>query len=155
EVPLSGSVRHVAPQAARRDRARPSGRGTALARHPARGLTPAVLTVDGLLLDIDCVLVTSWQPVPGAIDAMAAFRGAGVPVCLITNTTTHPRTELAATLARAGFEVAPDMIVTASTSPAEHLRPPHPAASVCLLSDGDARADLDGVRLVDEPADAD
>jgi HAD superfamily hydrolase (TIGR01458 family) len=114
-----------------------------------------VPTVEGLLLDIDGVLVTSWRPIPGAIEAMATFRAAGLPVCLITNTTTHPRTELAATLTRAGFEVEPDMIVTAVTATAEHLRRAHPGAAVFLLSDGDARADLAGVTLVDEPADAD
>jgi HAD superfamily hydrolase (TIGR01458 family) len=111
--------------------------------------------VEGLLLDIDGVLVTSWRPIPGAIDAMAAFRAAGLPVCLITNTTTHPRSELAATLTDAGFDVRPEMIVTAVTATAEHLRRAHPSAAAFVLSDGDARADLDGVRLVDDPDDAD
>lgn len=111
--------------------------------------------VDGLLLDIDGVLVTSWQPIPGAIDAMATFRVAGVPVCLITNTTTHPRAELAATLNGAGFDVGPEMIVTAVTATADHLRRTHPSAAVFVLSDGDADADLAGMRLVDDPADAD
>jgi HAD superfamily hydrolase (TIGR01458 family) len=114
-----------------------------------------VAGVEGLLLDIDGVLVTSWEPIPGAIDAMTAFRSAALPVCLITNTTTHPRAELAAMLQRAGFDVDPEMIVTAVTATAEHLRRTHPSAAVFVLSDGDARADLAGVRLVDAPADAD
>jgi HAD superfamily hydrolase (TIGR01458 family) len=111
--------------------------------------------VEALLLDIDGVLVTSWQPIAGAIDAMSAFRAAGVRVCLITNTTTHPRTELARTLNDAGFDVTPGMIVTAVTATAEHLRRTHPSAGVFVLSDGDARADLVDIRLVDDPADAD
>ena len=111
--------------------------------------------VEGLLLDIDGVLVTSWEPIPGAIEAMAAFGEAGLPVCLITNTTTHPRKELAATLTAAGFTVDPGAIVTAVTATGEHLRRVHPGAPVFLLSDGDARADLENVTLVDEPADAD
>ncbi len=111
--------------------------------------------VQGLLLDIDGVLVTSWEPIPGAIEAMDAFRAAGLPVCLITNTTTHPRTELAETLNAAGFRVDPSSIVTAVTATAEHLRRAYPDAPVFVLSDGDARADLEGVTLVDEPADAD
>jgi HAD superfamily hydrolase (TIGR01458 family) len=114
-----------------------------------------VPSVEGLLLDIDGVLVTSWDPIAGAIEAMAAFRAAGLPVCLITNTTTHPRAELATTLNRAGFDVAPDMIVTAVTATADHLHRAHPSAAVFLLSDGDARADLEGVELVADPADAD
>lgn len=111
--------------------------------------------VEGLLLDIDGVLVTSWEPIPGAIDAITALRTAGLPVCLITNTTTHPRSELAATLQRAGFDVAPEMIVTAVTATADYLRRAHPSAAVFVLSDGDARADLVDVGLVDDPADAD
>jgi HAD superfamily hydrolase (TIGR01458 family) len=114
-----------------------------------------VLAVEGLLLDIDGVLVTSWEPIPGAIDAMTAFRAADLPVCLITNTTTHPRAELAATLTRAGFDVEPDMIVTAVTATAEYLQRSHPSAAVFVLSDGDARADLEGVKLLDDPAEAD
>jgi HAD superfamily hydrolase (TIGR01458 family) len=114
-----------------------------------------VPSVEGLLLDIDGVLVTSWEPIAGAIGAMAALRAAGAPVCLITNTTTHPRTELATTLNRAGFDVAPEMIVTAVTATAEHLRRTYPSAAVFVLSDGDARADLDGIELVADPADAD
>jgi HAD superfamily hydrolase (TIGR01458 family) len=110
--------------------------------------------VEGLLLDIDGVLVTSWKAIPGAIGAMSAFRAAGVPVCLITNTTTHPRAELARTLNGVGFDCTPDMIVTAVTATAEHLRRSHPSAAVFVLSDGDARADLTGIRLVDDPADA-
>ena len=111
--------------------------------------------VEGLLLDIDGVLVTSWDPIPGAIEAMTAFCAADMPVCLITNTTTHPRAELAATLQRAGFDVSPEMIVTAVTATAEHLRRTHPSAAVFLLSDGDSRADLEDVRLVGDPSDAD
>jgi len=111
--------------------------------------------VEGLLLDIDGVLVTSWKAIPGAIDAMATFREAGVPVCLITNTTTHPRAELAATLNGSGFDVDAGSIVTAVTATAEYLHHAHPSAAVFVLSDGDARADLEGVELVDDPADAD
>jgi HAD superfamily hydrolase (TIGR01458 family) len=114
-----------------------------------------MLGVAGLLLDIDGVLVTSWKAIPGATDAMEAFRAADLPVCLITNTTTHPRAELAATLNHAGFDVRPETIVTAVTATADHLRRTHPSAAVFVLSDGDARADLEGITLVDDPSDAD
>ena len=111
--------------------------------------------IDGLLLDIDGVLSVSWEPIPGSIEAMDTFRAAGLPIVLITNTTTHPRAELAATLNNAGFRVEASQIVTAVTATAEHLRTSYPSAGVFLLSDGDARADMDGVRLVATPEDAD
>lgn len=110
--------------------------------------------VDGLLLDIDGVLATSWVALPGSIEAMARIRSAGVPFRLITNTTTHTRAELASTLRDAGFDVSPPDIVTAVAATSSYLGSHHPDAAVFVLSDGDARADLKGVRIVDDPEDA-
>ena len=113
------------------------------------------MDVDGLLLDIDGVLAVSWEPIEGAIETLTWLRGQGIPFRLITNTTTHTRDALAGTLRDAGFAVEPADIVTAVAATAEYLRTHHASARVFLLSDGDARADLEGVALVgaDEPAD--
>ena len=113
------------------------------------------MDVDGLLLDIDGVLSVSWKPIDGAIQTLDWLREQAIPFRLVTNTTTHPRDALALTLREAGFEIDAGEIVTAVVATAEHLRTRHPAANVFLLSDGDARADLEGVTLVgaDEPAD--
>jgi HAD superfamily hydrolase (TIGR01458 family) len=107
------------------------------------------LDVDALLLDIDGVLVTSWQALPGSVEAIAALRSGGVPFRLLTNTTTHSRAGLAQTLRAAGFELADAEIVTAVSATAAYLRSVHPEAKVFLLSDGDPRADLGEVTLVD------
>jgi HAD superfamily hydrolase (TIGR01458 family) len=113
------------------------------------------MDVGGVLLDIDGVLAVSWEPIAGAIDTLAWLRAHAIPFRLITNTTTHTRDALATTLREAGFEVVPADIVTAVASTAEYLRSRHTQARVFVLSDGDARADLDGVTLVGpgEPAD--
>lgn len=111
--------------------------------------------IDGLLLDIDGVLAVSWQPILGSIQALDAFSREGLPVCLITNTTTHTRAGLGRILNDAGFDVDPARIVTAVTATAEYIRTAHPDACVFLLSDGDATEDMRGVRLVGRPADAD
>ena len=105
--------------------------------------------VDGLLLDIDGVLTVSWEPITGAVEAIATLRREGMPFRLITNTTTHTRAALADMLRAGGFDVAADDIVTAVTATASYLRARHPDAGVFVLSDGDAAEDLDGVRLVD------
>lgn len=107
------------------------------------------MTIDGLLLDIDGVLAISWEPVPGAVDALKRLRDRGIPLRLITNTTTKTRADLGATLRAAGFDVTDDEIVTAVVATAEHLRVAHPGARVFVLSDGDAGADLTGIELVD------
>ncbi|MET0801342.1 MAG: TIGR01458 family HAD-type hydrolase [Actinomycetota bacterium] len=107
------------------------------------------LDVDALLLDIDGVLVTSWRALPGAVETIETLRRNGVPFLLITNTTTHTRASLAATLREAGFELEARDIVTAVSATAAYLNASHEGASVFVLSDGDPRADLTGVRLVD------
>jgi HAD superfamily hydrolase (TIGR01450 family) len=113
------------------------------------------LDVDGVLLDIDGVLSISWAPIPGSIDTMAWLRREGIPYRLITNTTTHTRVDLSATLREAGFDVTPDEIVTAVVATGAYLRAHHAGARVQVLSDGDGHGDLEGVDVVgpDERAD--
>jgi HAD superfamily hydrolase (TIGR01458 family) len=113
------------------------------------------MDIEGLLLDIDGVLVVSWEPLPGSVQTLEWLREQGVPFRLITNTTTHTRVALARTLNEAGFAVEPQEIVTAVVATAGYLRTHHGEARVFLLSDGDAREDLEGITLVgpDERAD--
>ena len=109
--------------------------------------------IGGLLLDIDGVLVVSWEPIPGAPDALDRLRGAGVPVRLITNTTTVTRAGIADALRRAGFDVdAPD-ILTAPLATADYIRRHHPGARCYLLGIDDIADDLQGIELVDRDAD--
>jgi HAD superfamily hydrolase (TIGR01458 family) len=106
------------------------------------------VAIEALLLDIDGVLTVSWEPLPGAIEAVDRLRRA-VPIRLVTNTTTKTRADLGATLRDAGFGIPDDEIVTAVVATATFLRDTDPDARVFVLSDGDATADLDGLQLVD------
>ncbi len=110
--------------------------------------------IDGILLDIDGVLAVSWKPISGALETLKWLRSNNIPFRLITNTTTHTRLDLAATLQSAGFDVEPEEIVTAVLATASYLRAHHAGARCFLLSDGDASADLEGVALTG-PDDAD
>jgi HAD superfamily hydrolase (TIGR01458 family) len=110
--------------------------------------------IDGLLLDIDGVLAVSWEPLPGALEAMDSLREQ-IPFRLITNTTTHTRRELSATLRGAGFDVEPHEIVTAVTATATYLREHHAGGRAFVLTDGAPGEDLAGVPLVETPDDAD
>ena len=109
--------------------------------------TLLIVAIDGLLLDIDGVLAISWEPLPGAVDALRHLREAGVPFRMITNTTTKTRADLAGTLRDAGFDVGDEEIVTAVVATAAYLREAHPGKNVFVLSDGDATEDLTGVGL--------
>jgi HAD superfamily hydrolase (TIGR01458 family) len=104
--------------------------------------------VEGLLLDMDGVLVLSFEPMPGAVDALAWIKKRGIPFRIVTNTTTHTRAALADMLRSGGFDVSADDIITAAVGTAVHLRLHHSDARVLLLSDGDAREDLGGVTVV-------
>jgi len=110
--------------------------------------------IRAVLLDIDGVLTVSWRPVPGATEALARLRADGYAVALVTNTTSRDRAWMAATLAQAGFGVAPAEIFTAPAITAAYLAKNHPGARCALLSDGDVTSDLTGVRIIaaDEPA---
>jgi HAD superfamily hydrolase (TIGR01458 family) len=111
--------------------------------------------VEGLLLDIDGVLAVSWKALPGSVETMGWIRSRGMPFRLITNTTTHTRADLSATLGEAGFDVGPDEIFTAVVATATYLRAHHPDARVTVLSDGDPEGDLEGIHLVGPDDDAD
>jgi HAD superfamily hydrolase (TIGR01458 family) len=110
--------------------------------------TLLIVEIEGLLLDIDGVLAVSWEPMPGAVDAMRRLREGGVPFRLITNTTTKTRSDLAGTLAEAGFDVTGEDVVTAVVATGAYLGTTHPGAKVFVLSDGEATTDLAGVELV-------
>jgi HAD superfamily hydrolase (TIGR01458 family) len=105
---------------------------------------------DGVLLDVDGVLAVSWEALPGAIETVAWLREREIPFRMLTNTTTHTRADLAATLTDAGIWTVPEEIVTAVVATASYLRGRHAGERVFVLSDGDALADLEGVEVVDD-----
>ena len=109
--------------------------------------------INGVLLDIDGVLVMSWEQIPGAAKTVGWLRARGIPFRLITNTTSHSRHELARTLRDAGVDVVGDDVVTAVVMTGSYLGSHHPGAKVFLLSDGDPTADLPEVQLVEDGAD--
>jgi len=109
--------------------------------------------IDGLLLDLDGVLVVSWQPIPGAVEAIRELRDTGVPFRIVTNTTTVPRSRIAETLRGVGFDVTAEEMLTAPLATAAYLRAHLPGARCYLLGIDDIKPDLEGIDLVDEGAD--
>ena len=116
-------------------------------------MEPASGEVRGLLLDVDGVLVVSWEALSGAPETLAALRRDEVPFLLATNTTTMSRASLAAKLSEAGLQVDPGEVVTAPVITASYLRSHHPGARCYLLAKGDVAEDLAGIELTDSQAD--
>jgi HAD superfamily hydrolase (TIGR01458 family) len=106
-----------------------------------------------VLLDVDGVLVVSWKPIPGAIDAVDALRAARVPVLFVTNTTSRTRADVARSLRDAGFALDDSELFTAGVATAAYLAEHHPGAR-CLVYNEGPLDDLAGVTIVDDDDDA-
>lgn len=108
--------------------------------------------VDGVLFDIEGVIVLSWDPVPGAAAVLAGLRDRGLARAFLTNTTSRTRAEIASRLTELGMPVDETEIVTAASLTAEYLRQTYPGRRCWVLNHGDVDADLTGiVRDDDDP----
>lgn len=107
------------------------------------------MTTAGVLFDIDGVLVTSWKPIPGAVETLRTLAAHGIACSYLTNTTTRTRRQIAAALADAGMAVRPDEVVTAGVLTAEYVRTRYPGARCLLVNDGDITEDMPGLDVVD------
>ncbi|QNG19948.1 HAD-IIA family hydrolase [Rhodococcus triatomae] len=105
------------------------------------------MAVQGVLFDIDGVLVTSWRPIEGAAAAVRALGERGVARAFLTNTTSRTCAQIAHGLREAGIDADEREIVTATRLTAEYLRSTYPGARVWLLNSGDVAADLAGIEL--------
>lgn len=103
--------------------------------------------IDGVLFDIDGVLVTSWRPLPGATETLRALRERSLRRAFLTNTTSRTRAEIAAELRGQGMDVDAREIVTAAALTAEYLRATRPGARCLLVNHGDIAEDLEGIVL--------
>jgi HAD superfamily hydrolase (TIGR01458 family) len=102
----------------------------------------------GVLLDIDGVIVTSWEPIDGAVEAVAELRRAGTPLRFVTNTTSRSAPEIAGALRSVGVELEDEELVTAGVATADLLGREHPGARCLVLNDG-SREDLSGIQVVE------
>lgn len=106
----------------------------------------------GLLIDIDGVLTQSWQPIDGSVEA---FNGLceQLPTRLVTNTTSRTRSWIAGTLAKSGFDVSEEDIITAPSATVAYLGEHYPDVRCLLINSGDIGEDVAGLNLVDDDPD--
>ena len=104
---------------------------------------------NAVMLDIDGVLIVSWEPLPGALETVDWLLGHDVPFRLVTNTSSRTRSQIARRLSEAGFRVGVDHVLTAVTSAATYLAEHHPGARCLVVNEGDLSEDLEGVELAE------
>ncbi len=76
---------------------------------------------DACVLDLDGTLYQGGAAIPGAAEAVAALRRAGIPVRFATNTTRRPRSALVRRLSGLGIQVRVDELLTAPVAAAGWL----------------------------------
>jgi HAD superfamily hydrolase (TIGR01458 family) len=91
---------------------------------------------DAVVFDIDGVLATSWRPIDGASDAVAAVRASGRPVRFVTNTTSRSATAILEALGSGGVTVEADELITAAVATGRYVAADHPGATALVLNDG-------------------
>jgi phospholysine phosphohistidine inorganic pyrophosphate phosphatase len=109
--------------------------------------------VEALLLDLSGVVYVQDEAVPGAAEALARLREAGVPIRLVTNTTMRPRRAILERLDRLGIEADPSELLTPATLARRRCQEAG-YDSVALVVLDDLREDLEGLDESGDPVDA-
>jgi len=107
------------------------------------------MAIGGVLFDIDGVLVTSWQPIPGAAATLRVLAEHQIARSYLTNTTSRTRAQIAEAMTAAGMNVRPDEVITAAVLTADYVRAHYPGARCVLVNSGDITEDMPGVDIVD------
>jgi HAD superfamily hydrolase (TIGR01458 family) len=115
-------------------------------------LEPQAEAVAAVLLDLDGVLYVEDEPIPGAVEAVAALRAQGLRLRFVTNTTSRPRREILARLERLGIPVAADELVTPAHLAVQHCQRIGRRRALLLMDDR-LREDLAGLEPVERDAD--
>lgn len=109
--------------------------------------------VRALLIDLDGVLYVEDDPIPGAVEAVAALREAGVGLRFVTNTTQRSHARTLEKLQGLGMPVAADELITPAILAVEHCRA-RGHERVALLMADDVKADFAALTEADDEVDA-
>jgi len=89
----------------------------------------------GAILDVDGTIVLGDRSIPGAGDAVAALRDAGLELLLFSNNPTKRQEHYAERLGSHGIEIDPDRFLTAATVTAEYLADRHAADDLLVIGE--------------------
>jgi HAD superfamily hydrolase (TIGR01458 family) len=102
-----------------------------------------------VLLDIDGVLTTSWDPLPGAVGTVGWLNQQDIDFRLLTNSSSRPRRGIAELLNEAAMPVDESQILTAVTSAVRYLESCGFGPNCLVLNQGDITEDLEGLTITD------
>jgi HAD superfamily hydrolase (TIGR01450 family) len=105
-----------------------------------------------VLFDIDGVLTTSWEPIPGAADALRVLSDNQIARSFLTNTTARTRQQIADKLSAAGMDVRADEVITAAVLTADFVRNRYPGARCFVVNSGQLAEDMPGIDIIDSAA---
>lgn len=120
--------------------------------HGPEELRRALAGVRGLLLDLDGVLISRGEAIPGTVAALGRLRDRSVPVVVLTNTSLVSRATLAGQARALGFDLPADRIVSALSATAAWTARHLPGEPLFVLASEDARGEFAGQRLLDAAA---
>ncbi len=103
--------------------------------------------IRGVLFDLDGVLYNGQAPIAGAADAVNAVRRMGLDTLFVTNTTSRPRTAVAAKLAAFGIAAVAERILTPPIAAANWIRR-NAAGPAALFVPEATKADFAGLPQV-------
>ncbi|MEZ4868097.1 MAG: TIGR01458 family HAD-type hydrolase [Caldilineaceae bacterium] len=112
-------------------------------------MTDHLSSLEGLLIDIEGVLIRGNEVIPGAPEALHALRARGIPHRFITNTTIHCRHTLAERLRAMGFTIQLEELYTATYAAARYLQEQEAKSFYPLLLP-DALLEFNGLDIDEE-----
>jgi phospholysine phosphohistidine inorganic pyrophosphate phosphatase len=106
-------------------------------------------TVDGLLIDIDGVLIRGNEVIPGAVEAIESLRARQIPFRFVTNTTIYCRHSLLERVVALGIPIAEGELFTATYAAARYLAAQNARSYYPLLLP-DAQLEFAGLEVDEE-----
>lgn len=111
-------------------------------------LRTALTGVRALLLDMDGVIVSTGNLIPGAADAIAKLEARGFPYRIVTNTSAVSRTRLSFWSRRLGADILPERFMSALSASAAYTARTYPGRPLYVLASDDAKLEFAGQTLL-------
>ncbi len=115
-------------------------------------MTDHLASIDGLLIDIEGVLMHGTAVIPGAHESLQTLRARGIPYRFITNTTIYCRHTLVERLQGMGFPIGLEELFTATYTAARYLKEQNAQSYYPLLLP-DAQQEFAGLDVDEEKPD--